>query len=124
MPAPSPKRILVVDDEPFVCESIKMLLAYDGHDVQTASGGAEALTRFDPEKIQVVFTDFYMPGMKGDELAEKIKARSPATPIILLTAFPPPSKPRAIDLVLTKPFMLQSLRDGLCRVFGTAPEKK
>ena len=124
MPAPSPKRILVVDDEPFVCESIKMLLAYDGHDVQTASGGAEALTRFDPEKIQVVFTDFYMPGMKGDELAEKIKARSPATPIILLTAFPPPSKPAAIDLVLTKPFMLQSLRDGLCRVFGTAPEKK
>jgi len=113
-----------VDDEPFVCESIKMLLAYDGHDVQTASGGAEALTRFDPEKIQVVFTDFYMPGMKGDELAEKIKARSPATPIILLTAFPPPSKPAAIDLVLTKPFMLQSLRDGLCKVFGTAAEKK
>ena len=124
MPAPSPKHILVVDDEPFVCESIKMLLAYDGHDVQTASGGAEALTRFDPEKIQVVFTDFYMPGMKGDELAEKIKARSPATPIILLTAFPPPSKPPAIDLVLTKPFMLQSLRDGLCKVFGTAAEKK
>ena len=124
MPALSPKHILVVDDEPFVCESIKMLLAYDGHQVETASGGTEALTRFDPEKIQIVFTDFAMPGMKGDELAQKIKARSPATPIILLTAFPPPTKPAAIDLVLTKPFMLQSLRDGLQKIFGDGPAKK
>ena len=124
MPALSPKRILVVDDEPFVCESIKMLLAYDGHEVETASGGPEALTRFDPKKIQVVFTDFAMPGMKGDELAEKIKARSPDTPIILLTAFPPPTKPAAIDLVLTKPFMLQSLRDGLQKIFGDGSPKK
>ena len=59
-----------------------------------------------------------MPGMKGDELAEKIKARSPTTPIILLTAFPPSVVPAAIDLVVTKPFMLQSLRDGLQKVFG------
>ncbi len=124
MPALSPKHILVVDDEPFVCESIKMLLAYDGHEVQTASSGSEALTRFDPKKIQVVFTDFAMPGMKGDELAEKIKARSPQTPIILLTAFPPPTKPASIDLVLTKPFMLQTLRDGLQKIFGDAPAKK
>ena len=124
MPALSPKHILVVDDEPFVCESIKMLLAYDGHEVQTASSGAEALTRFDPKKIQIVFTDFAMPGMKGDELAEKIKARSPQTPIILLTAFPPPAKPPSIDLVLTKPFMLQTLRDGLQKIFGDGPAKK
>ena len=124
MPALSPKRILVVDDEPFVCESIKMLLAYDGHEVETASGGTEALTRFDPTKTQVVFTDFAMPGMKGDELAQKIKARSPGTPIILLTAFPPPTKPAAIDLVLTKPFMLQSLRDGLQKIFGDGSPKK
>jgi CheY-like chemotaxis protein len=122
MPLLAAKRILVVDDEPFVCESIKMLLAYDGHEVETASGGVEALARFDPDKIHVVFTDFAMPGMKGDELAEKIKARSPKTPIVLLTAFPPPTKPAAIDLILTKPFMLQSLRDGLMKIFsGGAP---
>ena len=124
MPALSPKHILVVDDEPFVCESIKMLLAYDGHEVETASGGTEALTRFDPKKIQIVFTDFAMPGMKGDELAEKIKARSPTTPIILLTAFPPPTKPAAIDLVLTKPFMLQTLRDGLQKIFAEGSGRK
>src|SRR6267143_480419 len=109
MPLLAAKRILVVDDEPFVCESIKMLLAYDGHEGETASSGTEALTRFDPKKGQVVFTDFAMPGMKGDDLAEKLKARSPQTPIILLPAFPPPTKPASIALVLTKPFMLQTL---------------
>jgi CheY-like chemotaxis protein len=118
MPALPPKHILVVDDEPFVCESIKMLLSYDGHEVQTASGAAEALARFDPNLIQVVFTDFAMPGMKGDQFAEAIKARSPKTPVILLTAFPPPNKPAAVDLVLTKPFMLETLREGLRKVFG------
>jgi CheY-like chemotaxis protein len=118
MPPLPPKQILVVDDEPFVCESIKMLLSYDGHEVQTASGAAEALARFDPKVIQVVFTDFAMPGMKGDQFAEAIKARSPKTPVILLTAFPPPNKPAAVDLVLTKPFMLENLREGLRKVFG------
>jgi len=118
MPSVPPKQILVVDDEPFVCESIKMLLSYDGHTVQTASGAVEALAQFDPRTVHVVFTDFAMPGMKGDQLAEAIKARSPNTPVILLTAFPPPTKPAAVDLVLTKPFMLETLREGLRKVFG------
>lgn len=118
MPAVPARRILVVDDEPFVCESIKMLLTYDGHEVETASGAEEALAKFDPRKIEVVFTDFSMPGMKGDQLAEAIKGRSPKTPVILLTAFPPQTKPDAIDLILTKPFVLDTLREGLRKVLG------
>jgi len=50
MPSLPPKRILVVDDEPFVCESIKMLLAHDGHEVETAQGGEEALAKYDTDK--------------------------------------------------------------------------
>ena len=38
-------RILVVDDEPLVCESVAMLLAHDGHDVETAASGEEALSK-------------------------------------------------------------------------------
>jgi len=113
MPAIQPKRILVVDDEPAVCESIRMLLSYDGHEVETASSGAEALAKFDPAKIQLVFTDFSMPIMKGDQLAAEVKRRSPQTPVILLTAFPPAVPPAAIDLVITKPFMLENLREGI-----------
>jgi len=116
MPPVKGKRILVVDDEPAVCESIRMLLSYDGHEVETASSGQEALAKFDPKKIEVVFTDFSMPGMKGNELAAELKRRSPQTPVILLTAFPPAERPEAIDLVITKPFMLENLRDGIRKV--------
>ena len=105
-------RILVVDDEPLICESIRMLLAYDGHRVETAGSGEEALQRFDGQ-FDLVFTDFCMPGMKGDELAGAIKNRAPNKPVILLTAFPPSYRVPAIDLVVTKPFYLSNLRDAI-----------
>ena len=106
-------RILVVDDEPLVCESIKLLLAYDGHRVETAASGEEALARFDAGQFDLVFTDFSMPGMKGDELAASIKNRSPEKPVILLTAFPPSYRVPAIDLVITKPFYQSTLREAI-----------
>src|SRR6185369_12031338 len=113
---PTAQRILVVDDQPFVCESVKMLLAYDGHAVETASGGKEALAKYDPGKFDLVITDYSMEGMKGDQLADAIKHLAPDKPIILLTAFPPEVKPASIDLVLTKPFYFDSLRAALSEV--------
>src|SRR6266404_2752218 len=118
MPTLPPKRILVVDDEPFVCESIKMLLTHDGHQVETALGAEEALLKYDPARFDLVFTDFSMPGMKGDQFAIAIKRREPQRPVVLLTAFPPPAVPAAIDLVVTKPFMLETLREALHKVLG------
>lgn len=106
-------RILVVDDEAMVCESIRMLLAYDGHYVETAASGEEALVRFGSGQFDLIFTDFCMPGMKGDEFAAAIKHRSPGKPVILLTAFPPAYKVPAIDMVITKPFYLSTLRDAV-----------
>src|SRR5437870_372298 len=69
-------RILVVDDEPFVCDAVKMMLNFDGHVVETASNGKEALALFEKGKFDLVITDFAMPSMKGDELAAEIKARA------------------------------------------------
>jgi len=110
---PVAQRILVVDDEPFVCESVKMLLAYDGHAVETAGSGKEALAKYDAAKFDLVITDYSMEGMKGDQLAQAIKRLAPDKPIILLTAFPPEHKPDGIDLVLTKPFYFDTLREAL-----------
>ena len=111
-------RILVVDDEALVCESIRMLLAYDGHRVETACSAEEALARFASGEFDLVFTDFSMPGMKGDELAAAIKQRAPGKPVILLTAFPPAYRVPAIDLVITKPFYLSTLREAIDTVMG------
>jgi CheY-like chemotaxis protein len=110
---PPLQRILVVDDEPCVCDAVKLMLAYDGHSVETAASGREALAKYDPLRFDLVITDYSMAGMKGDELARRIKQLAPTKPIIMLTAFPPEDKPAAIDLVVTKPFYFETLREAL-----------
>jgi ATP-dependent Lon protease len=115
------KRILVVDDEPFVCEAVKMMLAFDGHDVLTATNAKEALEMFDKEKFDLVITDFAMPGMKGDELAAAIKARAPKQPVVMITAYAEmlqsSGKPLpGVDFVVSKPFLLEHLREALATV--------
>ena len=76
-PAFPQKTILVVDDEPLVCDAVKMMLNFDGHVVQTAASGQEALAILEKQGFDLVITDFEMPNMKGDELAAAIKARAP-----------------------------------------------
>jgi CheY-like chemotaxis protein len=123
MSAPTfPKRhILVVDDEPLVCDAVKMMLAFDGHAVETACNGKEALALFDREKFDLVITDFSMPAMKGDELATAIKARDPKQPVVMITAFAEmlqsSSTPlRDVDYVISKPFLLENLREAIAKV--------
>ncbi len=114
-------RILVVDDEPAVCESIKMVLECDGHKVQTAHDGAEALSLLEQERFDLVTTDFYMPGMKGDALAAAIKQRLPKQPVLMISAngaiaqsFSGPLP--GVDLILTKPFLMKDLRAAIAKV--------
>src|ERR1017187_7581491 len=73
MPAPGNQvwRILVVDDEPAVCGAIKMMLKFDGHEVQTANGSKEALALLEKGKFDLITVDYAMVGMKGDELDRK-----------------------------------------------------
>src|SRR5689334_19937605 len=111
-----PKRILVVDDEPGIQQSLKMLLEFDGHQVDTAGGGEEALRKFAPGNYDLVITDFSMTGMKGDELALALKRAAPQMPVLLLTAFPPPTRPPGVDLVMTKPFYIAGLREALAKL--------
>ena len=108
-------RILVVDDESFVRDVVKMMLAFDGHTVMTAEGGQEALALLEKEKFDVVITDLAMPSMKGDELAGAIKARHPRQPVVMITAYAemfrsPGHPPMGVDYILSKPFLLDDLR--------------
>src|SRR4051794_35114704 len=124
MPAPviPSKKILVVDDEPFVCDAVKMMLAFDGHDVQTANSGREALDLFDKGKFDLVITDFSMPSMKGDELATAIKTRSPKQPVEMIIAYgkifqswgPPLS---GVDFMISNPFLFDILLSAIARFF-------
>jgi len=128
-PAFPQRRILVVDDEPFVCDAVKMMLNFDGHVVETASNGKEALAMLEKGKFDLVITDFAMPAMKGDELAATIKARSPEQPIVMITAYAEMLKSsgnplKGVDFVISKPFLLENLREAIAKVTPAQPGKK
>jgi len=115
------KRILVVDDEPFVCDAVKMMLTFDGHDVATANDAKEALSIFEKGKFDLVITDFAMPGMKGDELAAAIKARAPRQPVVMITAYAEMLQSSGkqlpgVDFLVSKPFLLEHLRAAIATV--------
>ena|SRR2546423_14929249 len=113
-----PKRILIVDDEPLVCESIRIVLGCDRHYTETAKDGLEALAKFDRQTFDLVFTDYFMPGMKGDQLAHEIKERDQSKPIVLLTGYPPAEQLLEIDLVILKPFSQETLRRAIIQVLS------
>jgi len=107
----------VVDDDPSVGNTVKMLLQLDGHEVDAVTSGREALALFTPERFDLVFTDFTMPGMNGNQLAAAIKTGAPAQPIVMITAHAGtmPASPD-VDYVVGKPFRLQHLREAIATV--------
>lgn len=126
-PAFPQRRILVVDDEPLVCDAVKMMLDFDGHDVKTAGSGKEALAAMAEGTFDLVITDFEMPGMKGDELAAAIKARNPKQPVVMITAYAEMLQAsgnplHGIDYVISKPFLLENLRQAIARVTPSASQ--
>jgi CheY-like chemotaxis protein len=97
-----------------------MLLEDDGYIVDEAESGDAALALFEPGKFDMVFTDYCMPGMKGDQLAAAIKKRSPKQPVVMITAFPEKLTCSdcplgGIDSFICKPFELETLRSAIAR---------
>jgi len=112
-----------VDDEPFVCDAVKMMLTLDGHEVYTANSAREALDVFEKDKFDLVITDFAMPVMKGDELAVAIKERAPGQPVIMITAYAEMLETSGnplsgVDRMISKPFLLDDLREAIAAVLG------
>jgi CheY-like chemotaxis protein len=69
------RRVLVADDNEDAGESLAMLLRLDGHEVQVANNGTDALTLFDRMRPDVAILDIGMPGLSGYEVASRIRQR-------------------------------------------------
>ena len=81
------RKVLVVDDDPVVGKSFNRVLSGKGYIVVTAEDGYDALQKLQSEHYDMVFTDLRMPGMDGVEVAEKVKARQPWTPVVIVTGY-------------------------------------
>src|SRR5512135_28041 len=79
------KDLLIVDDEPLVCESLKEMLSMEGYRVDAAVNGLAALDKLQTDQYQLVLSDIQMPGLNGIELLKELKGRSPDTAIIFIT---------------------------------------
>lgn len=121
-----PLRVLLAEDEPQVRDIEAEYLRGDGHFVETAANGQEALERFVQWGYDVVVADRAMPEMNGDKLAAAIKQISPKTPVIMVTGFAdmPVEETDAShqpDVVLRKPITQMTLRQAIARVLVPAP---
>jgi DNA-binding NtrC family response regulator len=118
-------KILVIDDEPILRESLEVALKTFGFHVSIARTGEEGLDLFQSENPDLVLLDHWLPGINGDEVLRKIKEQDPDVPVIVMTAQGSiemavnSMKMGAFDF-LVKPFELDQVEDlikkGLDRV--------
>ncbi len=78
-------KILIVDDEASIVESLAEILASAGYEVSTATSGGEAISKATQVSPQVLLSDVLMPAMNGFELALEIKDRFPGCQLLLFS---------------------------------------
>ncbi|MEA3280747.1 MAG: response regulator [Thermodesulfobacteriota bacterium] len=80
-------KILVVDDEEYICEILQEFLSLKGYQVDTAANGEDALKKYEADRPDVVLLDIRMPGMGGVDILRRIKEIDSRAGIIMLSAF-------------------------------------
>lgn len=115
---PCPHQLLIVDDEPKLCEILEKTLKKEGYRVLTATTGRKALSLLKKEKVHLLLLDLKMPDIGGLELLKKIRGKGKKknlVPTVILTAYGSLSSAReamelgAVDY-LTKPFGLDEVK--------------
>lgn len=112
------RRVLLVDDDDRVLQSVKQLLIYLGHEVVCASGGTEAIFKLSHESIDLVMLDLSMPEMTGWQVLQEIREQHANLKVIVCSGYSDNAAKMvasniAPDAYLNKPFQLQQLQVAL-----------
>ena len=81
------KKILLIDDDTFICEILKKYLEKNNYAVDTAFSGQSADELLKKRNFDLVLCDFRLPDTSGLELLKKIKIQKPGTPVVIITAY-------------------------------------
>ena len=129
-PAPVARtlRVLLIDDDPSLIESLRSALADEGHKVTTANGGQAGIDAFRAACAarmphDIVITDLAMPDVDGRQVVASLRAISPSIPIVLLTGWRHQladrvERPLQVDRLLGKPPRIRELRAALAELTG------
>jgi DNA-binding response OmpR family regulator len=108
-PAPSRRRILVVDDDPRSRAAVAHLLAEEGYDATVAADGEEASGLLASWHPDLVVTDLEMPRLDGRGLLERVRRLQPGTPVIVLSARSDVGAGSGTDGFFPKPIQIEKL---------------
>ena len=115
-------RILVIDDDPEIRDSVEETLVAAAHEVLTASNGKDGIQLCRAHPPDLVITDLLMPEKDGLEIIQELRSRSPRLKIIAMSGAPSDwkvlemAKKLGAQETLTKPFLAQEMVDAVARV--------
>jgi two-component system, cell cycle sensor histidine kinase and response regulator CckA len=111
--------VLMVDDEPAICNLMKEFLEFEGFDVITAGNGLDGLRRYQEnhDRVQVVITDLDMPAMNGAEMLREIFQMRPAMKVIVASGRRPSQNDLQVESsstsCLQKPYSPRELAEAV-----------
>lgn len=116
------RRILVVDDEPDVRNTVALLLQHLGFDCEVAGTAGEAIAALEDRPFDLIFTDILMPGGTGELIAAHLEVKRPGAKILFMSGSVPIGLEARLRLrfgenFLRKPFSLAEVREILLKYF-------
>ncbi len=117
------KSLLIIEDDNNVLSMMQNYFEYLGYAIITASNGMDGLKMVESEHYDLVITDIVMPYVSGVGIVTIIKERTPDLPVIAITAYGKNPERLATekqaDIVLRKPFEMETLKDHIIRLLGS-----
>jgi len=117
--SPTIVKILLIDDHAMVRDALARMLRWLGHTVLPAPSGQAGLARLETsDGVDLVLTDFQMPGMNGVEVAKAVRTRWPHVHVGIITGAPEllAEHRDPVDLVIFKPASLEAIQEGFSQI--------
>ena len=113
-------EILVVDDDPRICDLLEAFLGDEGYEIRRASDGIDALTQIETGRPDLIVTDLMMPRLDGAGLVDRLRRGGYQIPVIVISAVHANARNLAVAGFVPKPFDLNHLADVVSATLETA----